>query len=70
MWDEYMVKAQTTKAVKKESVKAEPVHKTLSQSIWEKIKGIDLELFALPNPTGELTSSPVLRMSDTDLHLL
>jgi len=43
---------------------------TLSQQIWERIKDIDLELFALPDQTVEVNAEPVFAISDTDLHVI
>jgi len=43
---------------------------TLAQEIWERIKDTDLELFALPDQTVEVNASPILAISDTDLHIL
>ncbi len=42
----------------------------LSQQIWERIKDIDLELFALAGQTVEKNSDPVIDMSPIDLHLI
>lgn len=44
--------------------------KTESQLIWEAIKDVDLELFALEDQTVEVHSDPVTSMSSTELHLL
>ncbi len=42
----------------------------LSHQIWDRIKDIDLELFALENQFVEVNATPVLDISDTELHLL
>jgi len=44
--------------------------KKLSHQIWDRIKDIDLELFALPDQYVEVNATPVLDISDTELHLL
>jgi hypothetical protein len=42
----------------------------LSHQIWNRIKDIDLELFALPDQFVEVNATPVMDISDTELHLL
>lgn len=49
--------------------KAEP-EATQAQLIWQKIKDIDLELFALGDQTVEVHSDPVTSLSNTELYLL
>lgn len=52
------------------NVKTEDAAESQSLKIWNQIKDIDLELFALPGQTVEKHASPVLDMSKTELHLL
>lgn len=60
----------TRKATTKTTaVKEEKVPKT-SHVIWDRIKDIDLELFALPDQVVQKHAKPILDLSDDELHLL
>ena len=54
-------------AAEKQSPKATDA---LSYQIWNRIKDIDLEMFALPNQFVEVNATPIFDISDKELHLL
>lgn len=65
-----MVKEKAKTEIVNEAKVAKVAEETLALKIWNKIKDIDLELFALPDQVVSKNADPVLSISDTELHLL